>query len=120
MDNFNWISINNCLPADGELVLTWFGGYAVAKFEKGITQEQRAAMKSGETEDPIEEVYSQNTGYIYVPRSDIYRESDVCFNNQVPFCWTLLNGSFLRGQDVSHWAPLPEAPKSKPPAKPEA
>lgn len=111
MVDFNWISVTDRLPPDGRLVLVWCGTYAIAKFETGITEETRKAMKSGDIDDPIEEVYLPNTGYAKIRRSSVYRSSDVAFNNLLPYCWWVSGGNALKGQDVTHWADLPNSPQ---------
>lgn len=108
---FNWISVKDQLPQDGRLVLVWCGTFAIAKFETGITEETREAMKREEIDDPIEEAYLPHTGYVRIRRSSIYRSSDVAFNNLLPYCWWVSGGNALKGQDVTHWAELPNAPQ---------
>lgn len=111
MADFNWISVKDQLPQDGRLVLVWCGTFAIAKFERGITEETREAMIREEIVDPIEGVYLPHTGYVRVARSSIYRHCDVSFNNLCPYCWWVSGGNALKGQDVTHWAELPNAPQ---------
>lgn len=113
MAGFNWISVKDQLPQDGRLVLVWCGTFEIAKFERGITEETRKAMKRGEIDDPIEEVYLPHTGYARIRRSSVFRSSDVAFNNLLPYCWWVSGGNALEGQDVTHWAELPNAPQHK-------
>ena len=114
MIEFRWISVTDHLPPDGRLVLVWCGTYEIAKFEKGITEEMRESMKRGEIDDPMEDVYSPNTGYIRIRRSSVYRSSDVAFNNLLPYCWWVSGTHAIKGHDVTHWADLPESPQNTP------
>lgn len=111
MVDFSWISVEDQLPQDGRLVLVWCGTFAIAKFERGITEETREAMIREEIVDPIEGVYLPHAGYVRVARSSIYRPCDVSFNNLRPYCWWVSGGNALKGQDVTHWAELPNAPQ---------
>jgi hypothetical protein len=109
-----WISVKERLPEEGKCVIVWVGSVQVAMIEKGITEEERQKMKNGEVEDRIEYGWSQSTGCIPLKRSNLYRACDVHGNNRVPYCWKA-NGGPMEwfGQNVTHWIPLPEAPKMK-------
>lgn len=109
-----WISVDERLPKEGEYVIVWVGSVQVARIEKGITEEERQKMKNGEVEDRIEYGWSRSTGCIPLKRSNLYKACDVHGNNHVPYCWKA-NGGPMEwfGQNVTHWMPLPEAPKMK-------
>lgn len=107
-----WISVEERLPDDGENVLIWVGKVESARIAKGISEEEREKMKNGELEDPIEYVWSYFDDIKTYKRSQGYRGCDVFGNNLVPYCWTATSGPMnWFGQDVTHWMPLPEAPK---------
>lgn len=108
---FNWINVKDNPPDENEYVLIWCGGYHVAKIEKGITEEEREAMKCGKLPDSTETMWSASTGYVQKKRSDIFKACDVFGNNKVPYCWHQNSGSLCwNGQDVEYWSPLPEPP----------
>ena len=108
---FEWISVDVELPPEDLYVLVWHGGYQIAKIVYGISKDERAKMRVGELADPVEEVWSYNTGAELVKRSDIYKACDEHGNNTCPYCWYLnFNGNALFGQNVSHWAYLPKNP----------
>ena len=109
-----WISVDERLPEEGKYVIVWVGSVQVARIEKGITEEERQKMKNGEVDDRIEYGWSQSTGCIPLKRSDLYKACDVHGNNRVPYRWKA-NGGPMEwfGQNVTHWMPLPEAPKMK-------
>lgn len=102
-------SVSERLPDEGEYVLIWCGTWQVATIRKGISEEERASMKRGETPDPEEYCWSGNTGLIKCKRSSLYKECDANGNNLVPYRW-YANGGPMKwfGQDVSYWAYLPE------------
>ena len=109
-----WISVKDRLPEDGETVLIWSGGCHVATIEKGITEEERRKMKSGEMPDPEETGWTLSTGYFTTKRSGTYTRADVFGNNKVPYCWNGVNSPMnWFGQDVTHWMPLPQPPKGE-------
>jgi hypothetical protein len=118
--NFTWIPVADHLPEERKedgtplYVLIWCGSCQIARIKKGISEEDRAAMKRGELHDPDEYGWSASTGTIKYKRSDVYRESDVCGNNLVPYHW-FANGGPMNwfGQDVTHWAYLPDGPVNK-------
>ena len=49
-----WISVKDRLPEENEYVMIWCGECQIARIEKGISEEQRNAMKRGELDDPCE------------------------------------------------------------------
>lgn len=106
-----WISTKDRLPEDGQTVLIFDGSVNVAKFERGISKEEREKMKRGEIDDPIHTGWNLADGYFEVKRSDSYGRSDEDGNNKVPYCWVALIGPMTWfGQYVSHWMPLPDKP----------
>lgn len=107
-----WIPVTERLPEENEYVLIWCGECQIARIEKGISEEQRKAMKDGEIDDQVEIGWNISDGYFQLKRSDSYRACDEGFNNKVPYCWSV-NGGMVKlfGQNVTHWMPLPEPPK---------
>lgn len=109
-----WISVEERLPEENEVVLIWVGNVQVARIVKGITEEEREKMKSGELPNPIEICWSLSTGCVEMRRNEQYRSCDVFGNNLVPYSWKAAGGPMeWFGQNVSHWMPLPEPPKMK-------
>ena len=87
--------------------------WRVAKFVKGISEEDRLKMKSGDTDDPAETWYTCPTppgDWIEhkSKRSSVYKSGDVCGNNLVPYKWDEFGPSSHFGQDVDYWCELPE------------
>ena len=109
-----WISVKDRLPEENEYVMIWCGECQIARIEKGISEEQRNAMKRGELDDPCETGWTLSSGYFTLKRSQAYKACDEQGNNRVPFCW-YSNGGPLRwfGQEVTHWAYLPQPPKGE-------
>jgi hypothetical protein len=118
--NFTWISVADHLPKetkeDGKplYVLIWCGSCQIARIKKGISEEERAAMKCGKIPDPYEYGWSASTGTIKYKRSDVYKGYDVHCNNLVPYRWYAPGGPMdWFGQEVTHWAYLPDGPVIK-------
>lgn len=106
-----WTSVDIALPPEDLYVLVWHGGYQIAKLARGISKDERSKMRAGELDDPIEDVWSYNTGTELAKRSSIYKACDEHGNNTRPYCWYLnCQGNVLFGQNVTHWAYLPENP----------
>lgn len=111
LSSFEWIFVGSELPPEDLYVLVWHGGYQIAKLARGISKDERSKMRAGELDDPVEEVWSYNTGAELVKRSSIYKACDEHGNNTRPYCWYLnFQGNSLFGQNVTHWAYLPENP----------
>ena len=109
-----WIPVTERLPEEKEYVMIWCGECQIARIEKGITEEQRKAMKRGDLDDPCETGWTSSGGYFTLKRSESYRECDEGWNNKVPYCWYVNGGVVtLFGQNVTHWMPLPEPPKGE-------
>ena len=115
--NSNWIPVTDHLPEERKedgtplYVLIWCGSYQIARIVKGISEEDRAAMKRGEIPDPDVYGWSAYTGTIKYKRSDAYWETDVHGNNRVPYKWYSNGGPMQwNGQEVTHWAYLPDRP----------
>ncbi len=108
----DWISVKDHLPDDGQKVRIWANGEHIATFRKGLSEEDRRRMKSGEMDDPDEWVWSASTGYVAIRRSDLYRAADVWGNNIVPYAWEV-EGHMMEGQYVTHWAHTSEPPKEE-------
>ena len=120
------IRVEDRLPENNEYVLihltitNWkdkddTGGkrfWRVAKFIRGISKEEREAMKQGRVYDPIEigrtcptppgEWVSHETR-----RSNVHKSEDESGNNLVPYCWDEFGPGNRFGQDVDLWAELP-------------
>ncbi len=109
-----WISVKDRLPEENEYVMIWCGECQIAKIEKGISEEQRKAMKRGELDDPFETGWTLSRGYFTLKRSQSYKACDEQGNNRVPYCW-YANGGPMKwfGQEVTHWAYLPMPPKEE-------
>ena len=58
-----WISVKDRLPEENKYVMIWCGECQVARIEKGISEEQRKAMKRGELDDPCETGWALSSGY---------------------------------------------------------
>lgn len=100
-----WIPCSERLPEENEYVMIWCGECQIARIEKGISEEQRKAMKRGELDDPCETGWTLSSGYFTLKRSESYKACDEQGNNRVPYCW-YANGGPMRwfGQDVTHWS----------------
>ncbi len=109
-----WISVDDRLPEENEYVMIWCGECQIARIEKGISEEQRKAMKRGELDDPYETGWTLSSGYFTLKRSQSYKACDEQGNNRVPYCW-YANGGPMKwfGQEVTHWAYLPQPPKGE-------
>ena len=109
-----WIPVTERLPEENEYVMIWCGGCHVARIKKGISEEQRKAMKRGELDDLCETGWTLSSGYFALKRSQSYKDCDEQGNNRVPYCW-YANGGPMKwfGQEVTHWMPLPEPPKEE-------
>ena len=109
-----WISVKDRLPEEGEYVLILMGGQIeVARIEKGISEEERKKMKSGEIPDEEEFGYIPGQPVFTVKRSDSIKACDQWGNNQVPYIWYAQSGPMeWWGQYVSHWMKLPPPPKT--------
>ena len=80
-----WISVEDRLPEENEYVMIWSGECQIARIEKGISEEQRNAMKRGELDDPYETGWTLSSGYFTLKRSQSYKACDEQGNNRVPY-----------------------------------
>lgn len=110
-----WISVSDKLPEEKEYVLiAMHDVIEVARIEKGISQEERRKMKSGEIPDAEEFGYEPGKPPFVVKRSDSIKAADQEGNNLVPYIWRARSGPMeWFGQYVTHWMPLPESPKEE-------
>ena len=108
-----WISVKNKLPEEGEYVLILMGSeIEIARIEKGISQEEREKMKSGELPDTEEFGYIPGREPFFVRRSDAIKGCDQWGNNSVPYKWYARSRPMeWWGQRVSHWMPLTDLPE---------
>lgn len=108
-----WISVSDKLPEEKEYVLiAMHDVIEVARIEKGISQEERRKMKSGEIPDAEEFGYEPGKPPFVVKRSDSIKAADQEGNNLVPYIWRARSGLMeWFGQYVTHWMPLPKPPK---------
>ena len=108
-----WISVSDKLPEEKEYVLiAMHDVIEVARIEKGISQEERRKMKSGEIPDAKEFGYEPGKPPFVVKRSDSIKAADQEGNNLVPYIWRARSGPMeWFGQYVTHWMPLPKPPK---------
>ena len=108
-----WISVSDKLPEEKEYVLiAMHDVIEVARIEKGISQEERRKMKSGEIPDAEEFGYEPGKPPFVVKRSDSIKAADQEGNNLVPYIWRARSGPMeWFGQYVTHWMSLPESPK---------
>ena len=116
------ISVTDRLPEDKQYVLihltktNWVDNddpngnryWKVAKFTKGLTEDDREEMKNGNIPDVPEVIWCASEGTHDVMRSDIYKGSDVQGNNHTPFNWEEFGPSSYFGQEVDFWCELPE------------
>lgn len=107
-----WISVKDKLPEENEYVLILMGSeIEVARIEKGISEEERAKMKSGELPDKEEFGYIPGRPVFAIKRSDSIKGCDQWGNNTVPYKWYARSGPMQWwGQNVTHWMPLPDHP----------
>lgn len=88
-----WISVSDKLPEEKEYVLiAMHDVIEVARIEKGISQEERRKMKSGEIPDAEEFGYEPGKPPFVVKRSDSIRAADQEGNNLVPYIWRARSG----------------------------
>ena len=108
-----WISVSDKLPEEKEYVLiAMHDVIEVARIEKGISQEERRKMKSGEIPDAEEFGYEPGKPPFVVKRSDSIKAADQEGNNLVPYIWRARSGPMeWFGQYVTHWMMLPKPPK---------
>ena len=106
-----WISVKDKLPENNQRVLIWNGDADVATFKRGISEEERELMKSGELDDWEEEGWCASMGYIRNKRSSVIKAYDQWGNNLLPYGWDV-GVTVLFGQDVSYWAEI-NSPKEK-------
>lgn len=108
-----WISVSDKLPEEKEYVLiAMHDVIEVARIEKGISQEERRKMKSGEIPDAEEFGYEPGKPPFVVKRSDAIKAADQEGNNLVPYIWRARSGPMdWFGQYVTHWMPLAKPPK---------
>lgn len=108
----DWISVNDRLPKQDQVVVIYDGSINIARFERGISVKDREKMKRGEIEDPTHTVWSVSDGCRIVKRSDCIRMEDEWGNNTKPYCWiSTCSPMQWVGQKISYWMPLPEPPK---------
>ena len=122
----SFYSTKEKLPDDGAYVLIYLTKsnwsdyddedgkryWRVAKFTRGISEEERHQMRNGNIPDEIVIGYSCPTppGKLVKhesKRSSIYESCDVHGNNLVPYSWKEFGPSNYFGQEVDIWAPLP-------------
>jgi len=115
-----WISVDDKLPKDMEVVIIYAGNYQqsqkydIARFEKGISLEEREKMKNGELTFEMKSGVHYNGSldkpiYTEQERWLVFLSSDEHGNNQKPYSWSSLPMRYF-GQDVTHWMPLPSVP----------
>lgn len=102
-----WFDCNKELPYDDEKVLIVYDGeIKTARFEQGLSINDRIKMGKGKLFDPFEWGWRNNTGYMQCRRSEIIKSCDEWGNNLVPYCWDV-DGNSIFGQRVKHWARFP-------------
>jgi len=105
-----WNKTEDKLPEEGKYVIakhnrgTWCSddpnvNTVVVCLRKGITEEERAKMKSGEIEDPY---------YNGATRSKYYTGADEHGNNQRGYNWEQFGPDSFLGQTITHWMEIPE------------
>lgn len=108
----NWIRTKDRLPENGETVIIFDGEIHIARFERGISVDEREKMKRGEIENPMTMGWNLTNGYFEIKRSETYGRADEGGNNRKPYCWIDQSGPMQWfGQYISYWMPLPEKPK---------
>lgn len=102
-----WISTNEQLPNNGDLVLVIHGmEIETAQFAKGISKQERELMENGKLPNQQELGWCLADGLISSKRSRIFKPEDEEGNNLVPYCWRV-SGNRIFGQDIEYWAKLP-------------
>lgn len=107
----SWIKIKSIkdLPKEHANVLakTWDEDVVIASVEIGITEKQREKMRAGVIHDP-ETTFVDCFGNRYFnSRSSDKRRSDEGEFNPLPYCWIANTSKFFKGDEITHWMPLP-------------
>lgn len=90
--------------------------WKVAKFIRGISEEDRLKMKKGLLPDPDIIGWTCPTppgkwiSHVN-KRSATYQKGDVHGNNTVPYVWEEFGPSSYSGQEVDYWCELPVVPE---------
>jgi len=124
-----WVSVEDDLPPEGKYVLVHLtkdnwkdhedtDGVCckVAKLCKGISLEEREAMKRGEIPDPEESGWiAPNARWqkIKSRRSATIRAEDEHGNNKRPYKWLNFGTGDFWGQEVDYWMPIPSLPNAE-------
>lgn len=108
-----WISVVEDPPDEETWVMGYkgHGNYEIVKIEKGIDEETRDKMRTGEIYDPETKGWTAADGIFVIKRSKVFKAADVFGNNKVPYCWRTTSGHTIFGQNITWWMPLPEPPK---------
>ena len=110
-----WICTEDRLPNDLEWVQVYAGNrrYRILQFEKGIDEDTREKMRTGEIPDPETTGWTQIDGFFMIKRSKQFKAADVFGNNMVPHCWRTEYGDTIFGQNITWWRHLPEPPEGE-------
>ena len=110
-----WIRVEERLPNDQEWVQVYDGNrrYKILRFEKGIDEDTREKMRTGEIPDPETTGWTKTDGFFMIKRSKQFKAADVFGNNMVPYCWRTEYGDTIFGQNITWWRNLPEPPEDK-------
>lgn len=112
-----WISVEDELPEDQQYVYIYAGNYqqgmkyAVVRFCRGITIEERDQMKADETRELIREPMKPVRYALGgSPRWNCYYGCDEQSNNLKPYNWETFGPMSYFGQYATYWMPLIEPP----------
>ncbi|WP_298730231.1 DUF551 domain-containing protein [uncultured Subdoligranulum sp.] len=109
-----WISVEDRLPEDGQVVLAYDGEIKIARFHKGISQEERKKMREGKLPNPDVEYEDLSKGICTTKRSNIYLAGDEFANNSVPYSWESPDCIYQWvGLEFYYWMPIPKPPKEE-------
>lgn len=116
MENRTWVSVDTELPPEGKYVFarhnkgTWRDGddqenvnCVVVKLVRGLSQENRKKMESGELPTEVVRFVNGETAL----RHRVFRSEDEGFNNLRPYNWATFGPDSFFGQHILEWMEIP-------------